>query len=322
MNMSLLQKAMGDAKVGLSGISSSAKTRVSDARYDARIRVHNILGYLYRKNHGKSAVVYNYDEKRYITPKVNETDLAVQLDNRFAILQEQEAAIIELEEAQENKEAFPTADNQEIVAKAAAKLRDKNKAVIEAIEAHEHIPIGAGDIPPTGDSVDYCGATETTACGTGDYDLKAPERPMESMRLRIDRKAVNQTLIKKRWFKAYSKLLNHIRIKYFMRSRDTTTIHNMVSDARVWLIKNGHTCDTDLDYQILSASVMAAFVVSEEELEFRKLLKDSSVQDGVKHLNATMSGDLGYSWKPLLQRLGEVKNPLLTKVSLPSKPLV
>lgn len=310
---------MAHAGNGLSSAGTMVKTSIEGARYDAKTKVHNVSGYLYRKSN-KSISEHKYDERRYITPTVNQRDLAIQDDNRFAALVDFNAAIEHMAEATDNYVNSGAAADLDVASETTKIFTEKKAKILVALDNEEVIPVGRGD-------VDYNIPTESIGIMTNTNDMSIgnnEDKPVDfdRLKLRIDRKSINKVLIKKNWFKAYSKLLNHIRIKYFMRTRDTTTIHNMVSDARIWLIKNGHTCDNDLDYQILSASVMAGFVVTEEELEFRQLLKTKEVLDGVKHLNATMSGDLGYSWVPLAQRMDGIRNPLLSKVTLPSKPLI
>lgn len=356
MSRSVISKVMGSARDGLARVSSDIKTNAGNAqhsvrtkvhnidqtigesignqyvkladgsravgrvKHDAKTRAHNVSGYLHRK-YTNEVNTTTYNEDKVIIPTVNNLDLAVKVSNRYELLGEQHALTDMLDAATTAYNNDPNQANLAAVSQARVKRAEATAEYVKLVKEDTHIPVVGGYIDGPGEvsetacytDMDTAGMQTETTSKTVDFDR---------VKLAIDRKAVNTALIKKRWFKVYSKLLNHIRIKYFMRSRDTTTIHNMVADARVWLLKNGHTCDTDIDYTILSASVMASFVVSEEELEFRKLLKDSNVLDGVKHLNATMSGDLGQAWRPILQRLGDIRNPLLSKLTLPSKPLV
>lgn len=107
------------------------------------------------------------------------------------------------------------------------------------------------------------------------------------------RQAVNMVVKNKKAWKVHSQLLNFLRCKYFLRKRDPALINQLVHEARIWLIKNGHSCDNSIDYSILSMSVTAAFLVTEEEMHFRQTIKTRANLDNMKHLNATLDGDLG-----------------------------
>jgi hypothetical protein len=107
------------------------------------------------------------------------------------------------------------------------------------------------------------------------------------------RKSINRMVKKTRVVKTYSKLTNFLRCKFFMRLRDHALINTMVNDARVWMIKQGFTCETDEDFFVLSQSVLVAFLINEQEVKFRAILKDSKNWDNMAHVNKTVSGNLG-----------------------------
>jgi len=88
-------------------------------------------------------------------------------------------------------------------------------------------------------------------------------------------------------------LLYYLRCKYFMKPRDISMVNSLVADARVWMIKSGRSCESQDDYLILAGAVMGAFLVTEEELEFRQEMKKVELADNFTHLNKTMSGNLG-----------------------------
>jgi hypothetical protein len=108
-----------------------------------------------------------------------------------------------------------------------------------------------------------------------------------------NRRKVNSIVQNRRYLKSYGKLFNYLKCKYFMKRRDTLTMNNMISDARVWLLKNNYTTEHDMDYVILTTSVISAFMVTQEELEFRKQLKDRTNYGNMCHLNDTLNGTLG-----------------------------
>lgn len=108
-----------------------------------------------------------------------------------------------------------------------------------------------------------------------------------------ERKTINKIVKKKKVFKTYSRLLNYLRCKFFLKYRDGSLMQQMAHEARVWLIKAGHQCDSAIDYDVLSTAVTVAFLVTSNELEFRQSIKDPQNYDNMRHLNATVSGDLG-----------------------------
>lgn len=124
------------------------------------------------------------------------------------------------------------------------------------------------------------GASTTQDDSFGDYEL--PKR-----------KAVNKIVKDRTTLTAHNRLLNFLRVKYFMKRRDITTMNNMVADGRTWLLKNKYTCERKLDYEILTTSVSLAFMVTAEELDFRQLMKNKTNYDNMAHINATLDGDLG-----------------------------
>lgn len=107
------------------------------------------------------------------------------------------------------------------------------------------------------------------------------------------RKTVNKVIKNKKQYKVHSRLLNMLRIKSFMKYRDHHLISFLVTEARNWLVRNGHSCDNTNDYEIFSTAVMMAFLVSREELEFRQAIKDKVNYDNLVHLNKTVMGNLG-----------------------------
>jgi len=110
-----------------------------------------------------------------------------------------------------------------------------------------------------------------------------------------ERKKINKVVKGKKTFKVYSRLLYHLRTKYFLKYRDHHFINLLVNEARIWMVKNEFKCDSATDYAIMSSAVLTAFLVSKEELEFRQVIKDPVNFDNMTHLNATVIGDLGKS---------------------------
>lgn len=112
------------------------------------------------------------------------------------------------------------------------------------------------------------------------------------------RKIVNDMVKDRKSVKMYSKLTYYLKCKVFMKHRDHSLLNIMVNDARIWMSKNGHDCDNAKDYLILSQSILAAFLVDQQELVFRKTIKDKVNWDNMSHVNKTVTGNLGRYFKP------------------------
>jgi hypothetical protein len=131
----------------------------------------------------------------------------------------------------------------------------------------------------------------------------------------VNRRKINKIVKTKRFISAHNSLLNYLRIKYFMRRRDALTLNNMSTDARTWLTRNDHSCETDGDYLILSSSVSAAFMVSPEEMELRQMMKDRQNYENMIHLNNTLDGRLG-KVNPTINYSGESSFAKIFKTEL------
>jgi hypothetical protein len=107
------------------------------------------------------------------------------------------------------------------------------------------------------------------------------------------RSHINKVVKKTKSLKTYSKLTNFLKCKFFMRARDHTLINTMVSDARIWMIKSGHTCESAEDFNIMTQAVIVSYMVNEQEMRFREFLKNEKNWDNMVHLNKTVAGDLG-----------------------------
>lgn len=126
----------------------------------------------------------------------------------------------------------------------------------------------------------------------------------------VPRKKVNKGT---HLFRVNKQLLYHLKIKYFLKPRDASLMQLMVHEARLWLLKNGHSCDNLDDYIEMTSSVTIAYLVSKEEMIFRKTIKEQHNIDNMFHLNRTLAGNLGRTNK--LNPLGENKS-LETKIGL------
>jgi len=140
------------------------------------------------------------------------------------------------------------------------------------------------------------------------------------------RKVINKLTKNMKVLTAHERLLNFLRVKYFMKRRDINTLNNMTSDARVWMLKNKYSCESSTHYDILTSSVTTAFMVTTQELQFRALLKDNIVYENMVHLNATLNGDLGKTYLGLRGAAGHagesVGRNLLPNLTMPKSPAI
>lgn len=109
----------------------------------------------------------------------------------------------------------------------------------------------------------------------------------------VPRRLIAKVAAKKQRRLVFAKLLNFLRCKHFFHYRDTSFVMTLVSDARAWLLRNGHEMDNPIDYGLLSLAVSHAFFVTQEELQLRAMMKDGKRLDHINHLNQTIDGNLG-----------------------------
>lgn len=108
-----------------------------------------------------------------------------------------------------------------------------------------------------------------------------------------DRLIVNKLARNIGQFKGYNSLVYHLKIKFFMKMREPSLINTMITEARNYLVKHDIPTNTRESYDMLTHSVIAAFIVDKQELIFREILKEPLNIDSFKHLNETLSGNLG-----------------------------
>lgn len=141
----------------------------------------------------------------------------------------------------------------------------------------------------------------------------------------VPRRLVAKMAANKKSRFVYSRLLNYLRCKHFMHIRDHHFITTLVSDARAWLLKNNTNMEQPLTFAILASAVTQAFMVNQEELDFRARIKNPIHLDHIEHLNATMSGDLGrvsiFKGKGLTKTLAATaRRPLTRAVRISARP--
>lgn len=134
---------------------------------------------------------------------------------------------------------------------------------------------------------------------TGFTDMQ-PEKAEELLKDQTlfatpSRQEINKMVKDSKYRKCYSKLLYFLRIKSFLKFRDANLMQQLALDARTWLQKNEYGLDNQFSYTAMASAVTVAFMVSDEEMIFRAVIKDSNNYDNMKHLNRTLKGNLGRS---------------------------
>lgn len=160
----------------------------------------------------------------------------------------------------------------------------------------ENLQKSTGFMNPTRKTIVEKITTEEIACQVEnmDFNMQCNLDDIEDEIFRIPTRSVINRLIKKKSnYKTHSKLLNFLRCKFHLKYRDHHFMNTLVHEARVWMMTNKHTCDNPDDYSILSSAVLAAFLISGEELEFRQAIKNRTNWDNMNHLNKTITGNLG-----------------------------
>jgi hypothetical protein len=150
-----------------------------------------------------------------------------------------------------------------------------------------------------GDCEDFCcdpmPSNIEIQCDIGDH--KTDEYTSSDELTAITSRKIRKFIRNSKYVTSYSKLTWYLRSKYFMMTRDRSLINKMSNDARIWMLKTGHTCETEADFVVMTSSIMAAFLVNTQEMDFRALMKNKVNYDNMVHHNAAVQGDLGKtSW--------------------------
>lgn len=123
-----------------------------------------------------------------------------------------------------------------------------------------------------------------------DYSILTEDRELFKV---PSRKEINKLVKNKKVFSAYTKLLNYLKCKTFLKFRDASLMQQLVHQANVWMVKEGYDLTDGLHYTTITNAVTVAFLISTEELTFRQSIKNKTNWDNMLHHNKTISGDLG-----------------------------
>lgn len=118
--------------------------------------------------------------------------------------------------------------------------------------------------------------------------------------------------------RAYTSLTYYLKCKHFMHSKDPHFIRTLVQDARAWMLRNKFLMETYGEYAILTTSVMAAFFVDQEELNFRSQMKNRKQWQLLDKHNRACAGDLGHRLWKVEPRLNTLRHALQARVRFPA----
>lgn len=109
----------------------------------------------------------------------------------------------------------------------------------------------------------------------------------------FNKKGINKMCKSAKHVKAYTKLVTYLKFKSFLKHRDTSLIQLLTQQAQTWMIKEGYKLQDPLEYTTMANAVTVAFLISEEEMKFRQIIKRKSNFDNMGYLNKTVRGELG-----------------------------
>lgn len=140
---------------------------------------------------------------------------------------------------------------------------------------------------------------ETTECGSGtDTVEKKIDESLISMNPYFNLRSLRKQLRSKRFVKLHEQLYYHLKHKFHMSVRNQTTYFQMRMEARNYMLKLGRSCNTAEDYSVFTGALDAAFLISEEEMRSREVIKDRRNLVQMKKVNQFNVGDLGNLNKP------------------------
>jgi len=338
------------AQIGSSEISADCGTEglgtqnVNDFPNRLTKSIHNRFNYLrrkfsqYRKERreykmGKINPVYlSSSDKREDLQKdkvVIPNDSVAAVENMFQVLIDEADGVGDQELADTLSQDPGTLNNQQlneyhfVAKKQYHKLRNNEKCYKQNKLLFDKVtPLMLTPIIEQNEAVDdevFCDMTgtqtETETSGTQTVESSESEDVKDLLFRPPKRTTINKIVKNVKYYKTFSKLYYHLRCKYFMKTREIGLINNLVTEARIWMKSKDFSCDSELDYSILTSAVMCAFCVDSNELEFRSYMKDPTNFDNMIHLNKTLSGDLGKSYGKLL---GKYRETSLAGSFLPS----
>lgn len=256
-------------------IRASGSPARQNATGNQRSKIQSVIGYILRKR--KQADIVHTKPTIEVLPSLNaaiKLDDAVSTRNAYSVLTDY--AISEVQDL------VVDVNGQEIGLKQACKTgRDLGSPYVKSLNKvrfYEHSVL----------CKDAC-------CQQGvDREIMVNEDNYEEKQLeKMPRRLVAKLAATKKTRFVYSRLLNYLRCKHFMHIRDHHFITTLVADARSWLLKEHMDMEKPLTFAVLASAVTQAFMVNQEELDFRARMKNPIHLDHIEHLNNTMSGELG-----------------------------
>lgn len=125
-----------------------------------------------------------------------------------------------------------------------------------------------------------------------------------------------------------ARLTNYLKIKFAFHDRTPSLLTMMRTEARLWMSGRGLSLDTQEELDMLTTSVLAAYIPSRNEMALVDVLTDRAVFSDISLFNKTLRGEVdvkvnsrlfGPKWTGVKQSLLFPSNKT---VKLENKPLV
>lgn len=167
--------------------------------------------------------------------------------------------------------------------------------------------------------------TDSTTTSTSTDDLEAAidftfklQSNTESFK-QVDLQKIKTKLIKNLFTLSSCKSLTYyLKCKYAFAPRTPTLLAQMRTDARVWMSSKDYELTTDVEYQMLTTSVLAAFMIDPSEYAIYQLLSDRNFWNASSVYNTSLAGNVqttipGWLWGPSENWRGHSRNLLFPK---------
>lgn len=280
------------------------------------------------RNLGKGVVEQGPQERTYVTTKprseaVIPTKQVINLSNHYAALTDEVANATPAQLEEIGNELKVNRQARELVGPNGTNANVNMMVRTGIVPRPALLNVRRVSLPETiAISRDNGAQTETLTQGTQDGNLlsalpgeRDPE--LDTTVFIPKRKVISKLAKDKNTCKVYGRLLVHLRCKYHLTLRDKSLIQRLVQEARNWMIKAGFDCTKEIHYTVLASAVTAAFMVSDEELEFRAMIKNRQNYENMVHLNNTLQGNLGRVANPLTDGGAFWTRPFLHEAKLP-----
>lgn len=91
---------------------------------------------------------------------------------------------------------------------------------------------------------------------------------------------------------AARELTYYLKCKYAFSIRNTTLLTGMRTDARVWLLSKDYKLNTEVEYKMVTSSVIAAFMIDPSEFAIYQLLASKNFWNAATAYNTALQGEV------------------------------